>query len=557
MRHRKAGLVRALFAHLEAPLVPPGLDRGGHGAFLAANVAHRALVDAEPVSPALTCVMLLTIAFFGTYLAMVVARFGARGCAARATAPEALLAKAVGALPLAPMLAVLLVCARLRELQDGAIRQPWLQLSLCVSTGALLLRIGVAVASAAAAPAGAASRCLAATDTALSSLLYGSCAVIVVNVFTPFGSEWASSMLGASYAALRCAGVIVVAHLGEQLLLELLGKEGGPKSSQVEMSSSKIVETMSLQLPLMLCVLFAGIQMRAMQLAVVPALWARAAMCATTAAVVIQAVCAGSAAVASRRAAPRLEAFAAPAGGPAAAESASAPRGAAEGGSSPVFLGHLSECGVVGACCTVSWALVVACLYIGTGTILASVFMMEAEPLDAVLPASMLRLFHVRGLVASTSPPVSPALQCVVVLTATSFVTYLCLTIGFLLRVRKWATVVVDAVGRALAFVPMLCVMMIALRLRAMHLGLPDPPPWAQTAMWVATASVVVQVMCSLFMCVADGEALDAAAADEGDAETPGALVKVVAIALTALRYLAASVLYVSAAVLIGALVAM
>lgn len=499
--------------------------------------------------------MILTIAFFGTYLAMVVARVcrllagGARGGAARSTAPEALLAKAVGALPLAPMLAILLVCARLRELQHGAIRQPWLQLSLFAGTGALLLRIGIAVAAAAAAPVGTAGgRCLAATGAAVSLLLYGSCAVIVVNVFTPFGSEWSSSILGASNAALRCGGVVVVAHLGEQLLLELLGDEGGPKSSQVEMSSSKIVEAMSLQLPLMLCVLFAGIQMRAMQLAVVPAPWARAAMYATTGAVVVQAICAGGAAVARRRAAARLEALS-PTGGRAAAE-------AAEGDHALTALGRLSECGAPrGACFAAGWALVVACLYIGTGTILASVFMMEAEPLDAVLPASAAGLFGGQGPMASTSPPVSPALQCVVVLTAVSFLTYLCLMVGFLLRVRKWATVVVDAVGRALAFAPMLCVMMIALRLRAMHLGLPDPQPWAQTTMRVATASVVAQVLCSLFMCVADGEALDAV--DEDDAETPGALVKVAAIVLTVLRYLAVFVLYVSAAVLIAALVAM
>jgi hypothetical protein len=394
---------------------------------------------------------------------------------------------------------------------------------------------------------------LVVTGAVVSSLLYGSCAVIVVNVFTPLGSEWTSSILGASDAALRCGGVIVVAHLGEQLLLELLGEEGGPKSSQVEMSYSKIVETMSLQLPLMLCVLFAGIQMRAMQLAVVPATWARAAMYTTTCAVVIQAIYAGSAAVARRRTAPRLEAFA-PATGDVASEAAGA---SAEGDHAPIAPGRTPKRGAAGACLAVGWGLVVACLYIGTGAILASVFMMEAEPLDAVLPASMVRLFHAQGLIASTSPPVSPALQCVVVLTAVSFATYLCLMVGFLLRVGKWATVVVDAVGRALAFVPMLCVMMIALRLRAMHLGLPDPQPWAQTTMRVATASVVVQVGCSLFMCVADGEALDAAATDEGDAETSGALVKVVAIALTVLRYLASFVLYVSVAVLIAALVAM
>merc|ERR1719454_1439104 len=106
------------------------------------------------------------------------------------------------------------------------------------------------------------------------------------------------------------------------------------------------------------------------------------------------------------------------------------------------------------------------------------------------MPVSVVRMLHLGGLVVNSSPPVSPALRCVVILTAVNFGAHLCVMIGFLGRMRKWATNAVGHVARALAFVPMLCVMMLALRLRAMHLGLPDPQPWAQKAMWIATISV-------------------------------------------------------------------
>merc|ERR1719215_2551375 len=55
-----------------------------------------------------------------------------------------------------------------------------------------------------------------------------------------------------------------------------------------------------------------------------------------------------------------------------------------------------------------------------------------------------------------------------------------------------------DGVQRSLAFVPLLCVIMIAVRMRAMQVHIRDPQPWAQLTMYVATLAVTTQVLASI-----------------------------------------------------------
>merc|ERR1719362_483373 len=64
---------------------------------------------------------------------------------------------------------------------------------------------------------------------------------------------------------------------------------------------------------------------------------------------------------------------------------------------------------------------------------------------------------------------------------------------------KSWAKSVLEGVQGVLAFVPMLCVMMIGVRLRAMQLRVRDPQQWAQTSMYVATIAVATQAFCCLF----------------------------------------------------------
>merc|ERR1719476_898650 len=86
------------------------------------------------------------------------------------------------------------------------------------------------------------------------------------------------------------------------------------------------------------------------------------------------------------------------------------------------------------------------------------------------------------------------------ILTLLYFGIYLLLMLGGVTkgRLAKWTASIMAGIQRSLAFVPMLCIMMIAVRMRAMQLHFRDPPAWAQRTMCIATIAVTVQTICSL-----------------------------------------------------------
>jgi hypothetical protein len=108
-----------------------------------------------------------------------------------------------------------------------------------------------------------------------------------------------------------------------------------------------------------------------------------------------------------------------------------------------------------------------------------------------------------------------------------------------------------EGVQRSLAFVPMLCIIMIAVRMRAMQIHIRDPQPWAQVMMYVATASVSAQVIASaIWACwmSADGGETCAGLGIAG---------KLAAILILGLRYVAAASLYAAMIALVVALISM
>jgi len=111
---------------------------------------------------------------------------------------------------------------------------------------------------------------------------------------------------------------------------------------------------------------------------------------------------------------------------------------------------------------------------------------------------------------------------------------------------------VCEGVQRSLAFVPMLCVIMIAVRMRAMQVHIRDPQPWAQLTMYVATLAVTTQVLASiLWACFvrADNVALSC--------QEVGLAGKVAAILILFVRYIAAIALYIAMIALVVALTSM
>merc|ERR1719161_96287 len=144
------------------------------------------------------------------------------------------------------------------------------------------------------------------------------------------------------------------------------------------------------------------------------------------------------------------------------------------------------------ACFTaIRWICLLA-LYGGFSAVMYSVFVIE-HPTDP-----------------SLTPPISPAMQCVMNLTVQYFFVYLMLFIcitaqQFLGSSDLWdqAIGIFDAGRATVMFAPMLSILFIATRMRALQLAATvdgtvpveaGPPGYAQDAMFICTWAVLVQV---------------------------------------------------------------
>lgn len=104
----------------------------------------------------------------------------------------------------------------------------------------------------------------------------------------------------------------------------------------------------------------------------------------------------------------------------------------------------------------------------------------------------------------SYTPPVPPALECLIILAIQYFALYLALYIAethSLLRNLGKPTLALQILTEArdtVKFCPMLSVLFIGARLRALQLNA-EPQPWAQTAMFVCAYSVLGQTLMVIF----------------------------------------------------------
>merc|ERR550514_1649480 len=145
----------------------------------------------------------------------------------------------------------------------------------------------------------------------------------------------------------------------------------------------------------------------------------------------------------------------------------------------------------------IRWICLLA-LYGGFSAVIYSVFVIE-HPTDV-----------------SLTPPISPAMQCVMNLTVQYFFIYLCLWIcitaqQFMGSSPFWdTTIAIFDAGRAtVMFAPMLSMLFIGTRMRALQLTkatdgtIPPtagPQGWAQDGMFLSTWSVLVQVIMAILV---------------------------------------------------------
>jgi len=158
----------------------------------------------------------------------------------------------------------------------------------------------------------------------------------------------------------------------------------------------------------------------------------------------------------------------------------------------------------------------------------------------------------------SLTPPISPAMQCVMNLTVQYFTIYLalfvCITINqfFMIKVMELLVAIFEAGQKTVMFAPMLSILFIGARMRALQLTkatdgtIPmgaGPQRWAQDGMFLSTWSVLVQVIMCMVVPILTGSGkpeMD----DDGNVKTPQGANKWVAMILDTIRYLCLIAMY-------------
>jgi hypothetical protein len=150
-------------------------------------------------------------------------------------------------------------------------------------------------------------------------------------------------------------------------------------------------------------------------------------------------------------------------------------------------------------------------LYVGFGCVITGVFLYEP-------PA---------GIWDGPIPPISPAVKCTMLLSVTFFILYFLLAVsrtysqyaGGQLFTSTFETVMLRAAD-TLAMAPMLCVLFLAARMRALQMDpiAGNPQKWAQNCFFVASYSLIAQtIMACVVPLVLKGKAKKGKV--EGDVE--------------------------------------
>eukprot|EP00747_Dinoflagellata_sp_TGD_P000759 gnl/TRDRNA2_/TRDRNA2_101004_c0_seq1.p1 gnl/TRDRNA2_/TRDRNA2_101004_c0~~gnl/TRDRNA2_/TRDRNA2_101004_c0_seq1.p1 ORF type:complete len:551 (-),score=86.20 gnl/TRDRNA2_/TRDRNA2_101004_c0_seq1:56-1708(-) len=506
-------------------------------------------------SAALRCITALTIFYFAVYLVMILVRLCrifVNRQQPHLTSWEAVLAHATEGLALVPMLCILMIVARLRAMQLGRPQGDppvWAQGCMYFCSAFFILHFGLHISKQHAEIGDRVWQIVHLIARSLVSFaLYGGCIAIVVSVLI---MQSPNRQTLPQMPMMSCVIILTFLYFGLYQALDVAGSvraQSGPSTTGATAvaaaAASKQLERMALTLQFtpMYCILLVGITMRAVQLKLKPEPWAQIAMFVTTGAIAAQAALA----LYKPHLVDNDDEIPEPphkdgdeAAGPRIQEDPEVP-----------LEDRLSSIG---------WWLTMGCLYVGITATLVSVFTMEANPVGVLWPED-------NGQ-AGGSAPISTAMRCVMLVTVLYFSVFLCLMVH---RVATQATrrsavdlnedrkrmQVVNRVISSLAFVPMLCVMMIAVRLRAMQLHIRDPQLWAQVAMYIATVSVTIMVLASAgIMAVSPGVDLEECKEEVGEVTSVAG--KVCAIILLTLRYAAAACMYGAMAALITALFVM
>jgi len=460
------------------------------------------------VSPALQCVINLSIQYFVVYTLLALMRTFNQFTMNSMLGFQKILETACTTVTYAPMLAVLFLGVRMRAIQltqgeteKYKLPQPWVQQAMYVCSFAVLAQVIMVVLmsmftgeaevkcdeegnldTSALHSAGPCGMIVSAFRYLIMIALYGGTITVIVGAFLMegpkeiWGDEGTPPVSPAVSCTMNLTAQFFVIYLGVALIkttIEFVHSSEFLTKLQGLFTLAKY----TVNFAPMLCILFIGARMRALQMDPkhgAPQWWAQYCFYLCTYSVMVQAIMIILMPLCL---------------------TCKCEQGASEG--DVVFI-FQEQC--MNALMTVIRYLALLALYGGFTAVIVSVFIIE-HPQDV-----------------SLTPPISPAMSCVMNLTVQYFFIYLmlfiCITLKQFMGPVPCLTVAIgvfEAGQKTVMFAPMLSILFIGTRMRALQLAkatdgtIPPeagPPGYAQDAMFLCTWAVLVQVCMALLVCL-------------------------------------------------------
>merc|ERR1719265_482249 len=458
------------------------------------------------VAPALQCVISLAIQYFIIYTLLAIVRTANQFTGHSMLGVQKIMETACTTVTYAPMLSVLFLGVRMRAIQLSQgqtekyqLPQPWVQQAMYICTYAVLAQVLLVLLmpvftgemnvktdedgnldTSGMQSGGIVGTAISMVRYVVMAALYGGMFTICYGAFAMKGPE---EIWGKEGAPPVSPAVACTMNLATQFFLVYLGvaltkttiELSGPSEFLSKLQGLFVLAKYTVNFAPMLCILFVGARMRALQIDPKhgnPQKWAQNCFYLCTYSVMVQTIL-----VILMPFVTRCE----------------CKQGASEGDVTFVM-----ENPTIGIVMTVIRYVCLIALYAGFTAVMVSVFIIE-HPKDV-----------------SLTPPISPAMQCVMNLTCQYFTVYLalfiCITIKqFLpnLLIMDFLIAIFEAGQKTVMFAPMLSILFIGARMRALQLTkatdgtIPPtagPQPWAQDAMFLATWSVLVQLIMAMMV---------------------------------------------------------
>jgi hypothetical protein len=494
------------------------------------------------VAPTLQCVISLAIQYFVIYTLLALIRTTNQFTGHRFLGVQKIMETACTTVTYAPMLSALFLGVRMRAIQLSQgqtekyqLPQPWVQQAMFICTYAVLGQVILVLLmpvftgemdvqcdedgnldTSKMSSGGIMGTVISIVRYIIMAALYGGFITICYGAFVMegpkeiWGEEGAPPVSPAVACTMNLATQFFVVYLGVALVKTTV-ELSGPTPFLTKLGGLLTLAKFTVNFAPMLCILFIGARMRALQMDPKhgnPQKWAQNCfyMCAysvmiQTLLVLIMPFCV----------------------------ECECKQGSSEG--DVVFEMENQTVGMI--IMAVRWVALLA-LYGGFTAVIYSVFVIE-HPTDV-----------------SLTPPISPAMQCVMNLTVQYFFIYLCLWIcitcqQFMGSSPFWdKTIAIFDAGRAtVMFAPMLSMLFIGTRMRALQLTkatdgtIPPtagPQGWAQDGMFLSTWSCLVQVLMALLVPIITGSTPEMD--EDGNLKTPEGSSMIVGAICDAVKYI-------------------